>query len=60
MNNTQNSGLLFEIDEFVDALEERGYSIEEILDAAYEYIDIASTIPTLSHLRRERGGSDLA
>ncbi len=41
MNNTTNSGLLFEIDEFVVSLERRGYDFSEVLDALYEYIDLA-------------------
>ena len=39
--NQYNSGLLFEIDEFVSKLEDRGYAFSEILDALYEYTEIA-------------------
>ena len=44
MNNQYNSGLLFELDEFVATLEDRGYGFHEILDAIKEYTDLVEDL----------------
>lgn len=44
MNNQYNSGLLFELDEFVAKLEDRGYDFPEILAALKEYTDLVEDL----------------